>query len=84
MNILFCSSVIVLIIYLVFTTFLTPLSLNKSRSLLNQEEFNSILPTLKTQEFNDTFKGIILFVEKIKNEIQNVFFCKIKETILKI
>lgn len=73
-NILFCSSVIVLIIYLVFTTILTPLSLNKSRSLLNQEEFNSILPTLKTQEFNDTFKGIILFVEKkIKNEIQNVF-----------
>ena len=73
-NIFFYSSIIIMIIYLLFTTLITPFSLNKSRYLLNQEEYNSILPTLKTQEFNDTFKGLIFFVEKkVGNEIQNVF-----------
>ena len=73
-NILFSSSIIALIIYLIFSALLTPLSLNKSRQLLNQDEFNSILPTIKTREFNDTFKGLILFVEKkVDNELQNVF-----------
>lgn len=73
-NVLFFSSVITLILYLLFTTLITPLSLNKSRSLLNQEDYNSILPTLKTHEFNDTFKGLILFVEKkVGNEVQNIF-----------
>ena len=73
-NILFYSSVITLIIYLFFSSLITPYSLNKSRSLLNQENYNSILPTLKTQEFNDTFKNLIFFVEKkVNNEIQNVF-----------
>ena len=61
-------------IFIFFTTFLTPLSLNKSRSLLGQEEYNSILPTLKTQEFNDTFKGLTFFVDKKSdNQLQNVF-----------
>ncbi len=73
-NILVYSSIVTLIIYLFFSTLLTPFSLNKSRSLLNQENYNSILPTLKTQEFNDTFKNLIFFVEKkVDNEIQNVF-----------
>ena len=73
-NILFYSSFIIFFVYLFFSTFLTPYALNKSRFLLNQEEYNSILPTLKTQEFNDTFKGLIFFVEKkVGNEIQNVF-----------
>ncbi len=73
-NILFFSSIIILFFYLIFTTFLTPYSLNKSRFLLKQEDNNSILPTLRTQEFNDTFDGLIFFVEKkVDNEIQNVF-----------
>ena len=73
-NIFFFTSILALILYLFFSTFLTPLSLNKSRYLLNQEEYNSILPTLKTQQFNDTFKGLIFFVEKkIDNELLNVF-----------
>ena len=73
-HVFFISSFSAMIIYLFFTTFLTPLSFNKSRSLLSQEEYNSILPTLKTQEFNDTFKGLIFFVEKkVNNQLQNVF-----------
>jgi lipopolysaccharide export LptBFGC system permease protein LptF len=73
-NVFFLSSVLIFLLYLFFSTFLTPFSLNKSRYLLNQEEYNSILPTLKIQEFNDTFKGLIFFVENKKNnQLQNVF-----------
>ena len=39
-NLLFYSSLIVLIFYLFFSTFLTPLLLNKSRQLLTYENFN--------------------------------------------
>ncbi len=73
-NVFFISSFFALIIYLFFTTFLTPLSLNKSRSLLSQEDYNSILPTLKIQEFNDSYKNLIFFVEKkSNNQLENVF-----------
>ena len=41
--------------YLVFSTFLTPFALNKSRNILNQSNFNSFLPTVKTQKFSDSF-----------------------------
>ena len=73
-NVFFLSSLIILIFYLILTIIISPISLNKSRYLLNKEEYNSILPVLKTQEFNDTFKGLTFFVErKINNEVQNVF-----------
>ena len=72
----FFSSILVFLFYLFFFNFdlLTPYSLKKSRYLLNQDEYNSILPTLKTQEFNDTFKGLIFFVENNNNnQLENVF-----------
>ncbi len=60
--------------YLVFSTFLTPFALNKSRNILNQSNFNSFLPTVKTQKFSDSFKGFTFFVEKkIDNQISNIF-----------
>ncbi len=62
------------IIYLIFSIFLTPLSLNKSRVILNKNNFNSFLPTVKTQQFSDSFKGFTFFVEKkIDNQISNIF-----------
>ena len=67
-------SSVVSIIYLVFSTFLTPVTLNKSRNLLNESNFNSFLPTVKTQQFSDSFKGFTFFVEKkLNNQIKNVF-----------
>ena len=44
--------------------------------MLSKSEFNSFLPTIRTQKFTDSFKGLtfLSFVEKkIGNEIQNVF-----------
>ena len=67
-------SILIATIYLLFSTFLTPLSLNKSRSILNDNNFNSFLPTVKTQRFSDSFKGFTFFVEKkINNQIHNIF-----------
>ena len=73
-KILIIISFVISIIYLVFSTFLTPLALNKSRNLLNNDNFNSFLPTVKSQKFNDSFKGFTFFVERKKsNQIANIF-----------
>ncbi len=73
-NLFFVISIFVLIFYLLFSTFITPLALNKSRKLLSNENFSSFLPTIRTQQFSDSFKGFTFIVEKkVNNEIQNIF-----------
>ena len=73
-NLLFFFSAIVVIINLVFSTFITPAALNKSRQLLSNENFSSFLPTIKVQQFSDSFKGITFIVDQKKsNEIKNIF-----------
>ena len=73
-NLFFNSSLIVLSFYLIFSIYITPLMLNKSRQLLANDKYNSILPTLKTNEFNDSFKNLIIFVEeKFENKVKNIF-----------
>ena len=50
------------------------MALKKSRYLLNKENFASFLPTVRIQQFSDSFKGFTFFVEKKKNDkIENVF-----------
>ena len=73
-NLFFLTSVSILIFYLLFSIFLTPMALNQSRKLLGNENLNSFLPTIKTQQFSDSFKGFTFLVEKkLNNEIQNIF-----------
>ena len=73
-NLFFCTSLIVLIFYLIFSNFLTPLALNKSRQLLGKDQLNSFLPTVRSQQFTDSFQGFTFIVEKkVGNEIQNIF-----------
>ena len=73
-NLIFLSAIIVSILYLFFSTLLTPLALNKSRHILSQDKLNSFLPTVKSQQFSDSFKGLTFFVEKkINNEVKNIF-----------
>jgi len=73
-NIFFVVSIFILFLYLIFSTFITPMALQKSRSLLNKENFDSFLPTVRVQQFSDSFKGFTFFVEKKKdNKIKNVF-----------
>ncbi len=73
-NLFIYASVVVSIFYLILSTFLTPITLNQSRQLLSNEKFNSLLPTVRAQQFSDSFKGFTFFVEKkIDNEIKNIF-----------
>ena len=67
-NLFFLVSLSVLIFYLIFSTLLTPLALNKSRQLLSNDNFNSFLPTIRTQQFSDSFKGFTFIVEKKVNK----------------
>ena len=42
--------------------------------MLGQSQFNSFLPTIRPNQFSDSFKGFTFFVEKkFNNEIQNIF-----------
>ena len=73
-NLVLYTSVVVLIFYLIFSIFLTPLLLGKSRQLLNYENLNSFLPTVKAQQFSDSFKGFTFIVgKKYNNELENIF-----------
>ena len=73
-NIFFTVSIFILFFYLIFSTLITPIALKKSRSLLNNQNFDSFLPTVRVQQFSDSFKGFTFFVEKKKdNKIENVF-----------
>ena len=73
-NLILLSSVTVLAIYLLFSVILTPLALNKSRNLLSNDQLNSFLPTIRSQQFSDSFKGFTFIVDKkINNEVKNIF-----------
>ena len=73
-NLLFFTSILIFIFYLILSTFLTPIALNKSRQLLSKEDLNSFLPTIRTHQFSDSFKGFTFVVEKkVENEIKNIF-----------
>ena len=73
-NLLFLSSFLVLVFYLFLSAILTPYALNKSRNLLSQDQYNSFLPTIRSQQFSDSFKGFTFLVDKkIDNELKNIF-----------
>ncbi len=65
-NLFFFISIFVLIFYLFLSTFITPLALNESRSIIRQNNFNSLVPTIRAQQFSDSFKGFTFIVEKKK------------------
>jgi len=73
-NLFFLVSIVILFFYLIFSTFITPYALNKSRHILSTDGFNSFLPTIRVQKFSDSFKGFTFFVgAKIDNKIKDVF-----------
>ncbi len=73
-NLLLLVSLFTIFLYLIFSVYLTPMALNKSRQMLSQSQFTSFLPTIRSKQFSDSFKGLTFFVEeKINNEVKNVF-----------
>ena len=73
-NLFFYTSLLIFALYLMLSSFITPLALNKSRLLLAKENLNSFLPTIKSSQFSDSFKGFTLIVDdKNNNELKNIF-----------
>ena len=73
-NFFFLVSLLIFLINIVFSTLITPYALNKSRQVLKNQNINSFLPTVRSQQFSDSFDGFTFFVDKkINNEMQNIF-----------
>ena len=73
-NLFLFFSIFITLFYIILSSFITPLALNKSRQLLSSEDLTSFLPTIKVQQFSDSFRGVTFIVdEKKSNEIKNIF-----------
>lgn len=73
-NLFLIISLFIVFLNIALSAFITPFALNKSRLILNKEGYNSILPTIRIQQFSDSFEGFTFIVEKkINNELKNVF-----------
>ena len=73
-NLFLLVSIFIIFFYIIFSAFLTPIALNKSRQLLSDDQLNSFLPTVRPQQFTDSFKGFTFIVEKKQNnEIKHIF-----------
>ena len=72
---LFISISLIVFIYLIFSTIITPTALNKSRGLIKQSGVDTISNLVKTKYFSDTFKGLTFYSlgEKNNNEVKNIF-----------
>ena len=63
-NLFFILSVLISVFYLFFSIFFTPFALNKSRLLLGNDQLNSFLPIVKTQQFTTRLKVLRLLLKK--------------------
>ena len=74
-NLFLLISFMILLFQVIFATFVTPTSLNKSRSFIRDSDLNSLSSIIKANDFSDSFKNITFYVEKknINNEMENIF-----------
>jgi len=73
-NLFFRISLFVLLLYLLFSTIITPTALNKSRNLIKQSGVDTVSNLLKPNVFADTFKGLTFYIgEKNDDRIKNIF-----------
>ena len=68
-------SLVITLFQILITFYLNPFLLSKSRILLKTQEDKEISSVLRSNNFNDTFKGITFFIEKKNenNELINIF-----------
>ena len=70
----FNISLIVLLVYLIFSTIITPTALNISRNLIKQSGVDTVSNLIKPNSFSDTFKGLTFYVgEKNQNILKDIF-----------
>ena len=67
-NLFFIISVFILLIYMIFSTIVTPSALFKSRSLIKQSGVDTVTNLLKPNTFSDTFSGLTFYVGEKNNQ----------------
>ena len=73
-NLFFFISIIILFVYILFSTIITPSALNKSRSLIKESGVDTVTNLLKPNAFSDAFKGLTFYIgEKEDNIVKNIF-----------
>ena len=74
-NLLFRISLIIMLLQLFLTSILNPTLLNFSRTIIKNSELQFIPSLMKEKQFNDTVKGLTIFVdEKDEDQIYyNIF-----------
>ena len=68
-------SLLITLTQILMTFYLNPFLLSKSRILLKTQEDKEISSVLRSNNFNDSFKGITFYIEKKNenNELVNIF-----------
>ncbi len=74
-NLIFRISILMMFVQLLMATTINPKTLNISRTLLKNSELQFVPSLLKVKQFNDTLKGLTIFVEnkKVNGTYENIF-----------
>ncbi len=74
-NLIFRISILMMFVQLLMATTINPKTLNISRTLLKNSELQFVSSLLKVKQFNDTLKGLTIFVEnkKVNGTYENIF-----------
>ena len=74
-HLFFLTSILALVVQLAFATFITPNSLNKSRSLIRLSNLESMPSIIKINDFSDSFKKLTFYVQSRdnRNQMENIF-----------
>ena len=71
----FFVSILAVFFQILFSTFITPASLNKSREIIRSSDFGSLSSVIKTNDFSDSFKDLTMYIgnKNSNNEMSNIF-----------
>jgi len=74
-NLIFRISLLIMFLQLIFTSILNPALLKLSRSVLKNSQLEFVPSLLKEKQFNDTVKGLTIFVDKKEEDqmYKNIF-----------
>jgi lipopolysaccharide export system permease protein len=74
-NLIFRISIVIMILQFFMSTIVNPKSLNYSRTLLKTSQLQFVPSLLKEKKFNDTVKGLTIFVDKKRENgiYENIF-----------
>ena len=74
-NLIFRISILMTFVQLLMATTVNPTTLNYARTLLKNSELQFVPSLLKIKQFNDTLKGLTVFVEnkKVDGTYENIF-----------